>query len=125
MTDTTDALVERVRQLSETLHHWGAIDGGNDLAKAADTIAALKAENESLTKGDPFDHFRAVIAACGRRNEQKDARIAALQAGVKEAADQFAFYADQHRAKGTDDGNAKAATNQQWADRLRALGASR
>lgn len=33
---------------------------------------------------------------------------------------QFAFYADNHRAKGTPDGDAKAVTNQEFADRCAA-----
>jgi len=112
-----DALVERLRARADEQERCNSypVDRAMD-REAADTLAALKAEVEMLS---------GVLARHIIKRSEQAARIAALEAGVKEAGDQFAFYADQHRAKGTDDGNAKAATNQQWADRLRALGASR
>jgi|GEM_PF-4198080 len=52
------------------------------------------------------------------------ARIAELEAALQDAArvlhkagEQFTSYANQHAAKGTADGDQKAATNQQWAQR--------
>jgi len=45
---------------------------------------------------------------------------AALDAAVRalhKAGEQFAFYANQHAAKGTADEDKKAATSQQWAQR--------
>ena len=54
----------------------------------------------------------------------KDARIAELEAVLAttarvlhKAGEQFTAYANQHAAKGTADGDQKAATNQQWAQR--------
>lgn len=34
---------------------------------------------------------------------------------LNRAADQFAFYADEHAKKGTTEADNKAATNHQWA----------
>lgn len=53
--------------------------------------------------------------------EAKDAEIARLKRLVADADDQFAFYAENHRAKGTVDGLEKAATNQLLAYLARAL----
>lgn len=53
--------------------------------------------------------------------EAQDAEIARLRAFAADAGSQFAFYAENHRAKGTADGLEKAATNQLWADIARAL----
>jgi hypothetical protein len=57
-------------------------------------ITNLKAENARL---------REVLNAAAR--------------ALHKAGEQFAFYANQHAAKGTADGDKKAATNQQWAQR--------
>ncbi|MBC7168761.1 hypothetical protein [Phenylobacterium sp.] len=45
-------------------------------------------------------------------------RIEALEKELQAAAAQFRFYADSHAAKGTPDGDAKAKTNAEWAERL-------
>lgn len=39
-----------------------------------------------------------------------------LRRWVEGAIAQFGFYAQQHRAKGTDDGNAKALVNEGWVE---------
>lgn len=41
--------------------------------------------------------------------------LAAAQVQLEKAADQFAFYADEHAKKRTPDGDAKGAVNHQWA----------
>jgi hypothetical protein len=57
-------------------------------------ITNLKAENARL---------REVLNAAAR--------------ALHKAGEQFSFYANQHAAKRTADGDKKAATNQQWAQR--------
>ena len=53
--------------------------------------------------------------------EKENARLRevlnAAARALHKAGEQFAFYANQHAAKGTADGDKKAATNQQWAQR--------
>jgi hypothetical protein len=55
----------------------------------------------------------ALKAENARLRETADAAARALH----KAGEQFAFYANQHAVKGTADGDQKAATNQQWAQR--------
>ena len=57
-------------------------------------------------------------------HQKQAARIAELEAALAttarvlhKAGEQFTAYANQHAAKGTADGDQKAATNQQWAQR--------
>src|SRR5215207_5197982 len=45
------------------------------------------------------------------------AEITRLRTLLQMAGAQFRFYAEQHRAKGSPDGDAKAATNEEWATR--------
>ena len=61
----------------------------------------------------------AVKVAAARLDERGAARAALDSAArvLHKAGEQFAFYADQHAAKATSDGDQKAATNQQWAQR--------
>ena len=49
--------------------------------------------------------------------EKLRAALDAAARALHKAGEQFAFYANQHAAKGTADGDQKAATNQQWAQR--------
>jgi len=44
------------------------------------------------------------------------ARIKALEEVVGKCQTQFAWYASNHKAKGTPDGDSKAVTNQEFAD---------
>lgn len=73
---------------------WGAAEGWHQ---------QLAAE---ISRGQPWE--AAATPALDRAH-----------AALRAAADQFAFYADQHRAKGTPDGDQKAAVNEEWAARLR------
>lgn len=79
--------------------------------------------------GEPYCGFKIEpnsllphqIAALQSDLDATRARVRELEAGLVEAAEQFDFYARQHLAKGTDEAFAKAATNADWAERLRAL----
>ena len=44
-----------------------------------------------------------------------EAALENAQEHLRKAADQFAFYADEHAKKGTPEGDAKGATNMNWA----------
>ena len=61
------------------------------------------------------------LTALTERNKALEAEVARLRDWVELAGKQFAFYAENHLAKGTPDGNEKAATNQAWADVAAAL----
>jgi hypothetical protein len=57
---------------------------------------------------------------CNEAADEIEKLRAALDAAARalhKAGEKFAFYANQHAAKGTADGDQKAATNQQWAQR--------
>lgn len=60
--------------------------------------------------------LRLILSELSRLQAERD-RAVELCA---EAADQFRFYAESHAAKGTPDGDAKAATNLEWAERMEA-----
>jgi hypothetical protein len=83
---------------------------------------ALRAEVERLKAGgcardQSTTQFCAEAAALQAQNARlREATDAAARA-LHKAGEQFAFYANQHAAKGTADGDQKAATNQQWAQR--------
>lgn len=88
-------LAERDAALAEVLRQNSTIAGMNSMhAKLAEDFQATKAERDRLA-----------------------AEAERMREALESAARQFARYADQHRAEGTPDGNAKALTNEQWADR--------
>ena len=53
--------------------------------------------------------------------QQASAEKAILAIMVRKAIKQFEFYAEQHKAKGTEDADIKAKTNQDLADKMRRL----
>lgn len=55
-----------------------------------------------------------VAVSVGAIREALDT-IDAMRSALKKAGDQFAFYADEHAKKGTNEADAKAAVNHQWA----------
>ena len=92
----------------------------NALRSLADERDALRAENEVMQAAlrrinssiTPPGEI-ALQAENARLREAADAAARALH----KAGEQFACYANQHSAKGTTDGDQKAAINQQWAHR--------
>jgi hypothetical protein len=120
-------LVEALRLL-----HSGAawVDGETavTLEAAADEIERLRAEVASLRLTLGMRTFSADVpepigcpapGACVQVAEIERLR-AALDAATRmlhKAGEQFAFYATERAKKGTADGDTKAATNQQWAQR--------
>lgn len=69
----------------------------------------LVADYERDMISEPCDLAAAIDAELARPREA----LSVLRA----AGDQFAFYAKEHRAKGTPEADAKAATNEAWAQR--------
>jgi hypothetical protein len=58
-------------------------------------------------------------------DERLRARVAQLEGACKAAAEQFDFYAEQHRQKQTPDGDHKEKVNREFAAKMRqALGGS-
>jgi hypothetical protein len=64
------------------------------------------------------------VRSLAAERDARQARVAELEGALDaasrvlhKAGEQFTSYADQHAAKGTADGDLKAATNQQWAQR--------
>lgn len=72
-------------------------------AKSDAEIAAMEATVETL-----------------RAHQRTENALRVANAALIAAADQFAFYEQQHRAKGTADGEAKAAVNARMAEVCRA-----
>jgi hypothetical protein len=72
----------------------GSVQDSVLLLRVPELAAAMKAERDRL-----------------RGAQDAAARV------LHKAGEQFAFYANEHAKKGTPDGDVKAATNQQWAQR--------
>lgn len=70
-------------------------------------------------EGYPIVSHRAFVAALAPTAGSK--REAELEAALRTARDQFAFYAVQHRAKQTPEANGKALVNEQLRDDIDAL----
>lgn len=66
----------------------------NTYLRAADAVLSLTPD---AAKSDAVEALEAMVRQLGK------------------AADQFAYYADEHAKKRTKDGDAKGATNHQWA----------
>ena len=69
-------------------------------------------------------NFTTALRSLAAERDALQARVAELERALDAAArvlhkagEQFSAYANQHAAKGTADGDQKAATNQQWAQR--------
>ena len=84
----------------------------------------LKAEGALFNMERRIARHRRVLAKLYRKRHDRNAENAQLREATDAAAralhkagEQFAFYANQHAVKGTADGDKKAATNQQWAQR--------
>jgi chromosome segregation ATPase len=110
-------IVERLRDPSRGSPRWG-----DTMAEAADEIERLRAERDEAqaeaNAGRQAEHDADVErrAVESERDRLRDARDAAARA-LHKAGEQFAYYANEHAKKGTPDGDVKAATNQQWAQR--------
>jgi len=82
-------------------------------------IAGKDAEIERLTRS--YDTCLKCYEGAIHRYEQAEtaeARITDLQAALIIARDRFASYRDQHQAKGTDDGHAKALRNAEMVEMI-------
>jgi hypothetical protein len=92
-------------------------------AEAAAAIERLiQAENEKLraenAKLAASNHaYLSDYQEAADEIEKLRAALDAAARALHKAGEKFAFYANQHAAKGTADGDQKAATNQQWAQR--------
>jgi len=119
MTDTTDTSAEAVER---------AIAERETDADACDA-AALAVRHETDAEGlrERARHhrrhaamLRALLARAEKAEAERDRLAEAQDAAARvlhKAGEQFAFYANEHAKKGTPDGDVKAATNQQWAQR--------
>lgn len=87
---------------------------GRIYADGLDVIIAPKRRGHSVTMGGPVATAQNAGTAkeIARRCQAHEPMLEAL----KKAAAQFAFYGEQHRQKGTPDGDAKAATNVDFAE---------
>lgn len=128
-----EGAVEPVAFAGEVLEKIGALGRKPVIGKyqasnyvhLRDTIAALdardlRAEADTivwLCWWRVIDHNREEFLVANTK-EDAQARIAALAGEARAAAAQFRFYAESHAAKGTPDGDAKARTNIEWAERL-------
>lgn len=72
------------------------------------------AKSRSVTLYD--DHPDVIIAALLKALEDGREREERLERALRKARGQFYFYADVHSNKGTPDGDAKAATNLEFAN---------
>lgn len=71
-----------------------------------------------LDEGGPdFDAVQGAIVAVSA-TAQLERNLARAVEMLEDCRTQFKFYADQHRAKGTDDGDRKAATNMEMGGRI-------
>ena len=93
---------------------------GIDAQSLADAILAAgyskrtpggEASMLEVAKANGFDSITDAIAQAVAARRPANASEVALG----KAADQFAFYADEHAKKGTPEADAKAATNMGWA----------
>lgn len=130
MTAQSDTAAEALR-----LAEWHASEAGKYRAcgmphpaekshASAATLRALAAENAALRRDVADEMARAKSQrtdadAALARAEAAEARVRVLEEALLAAAGQFAFYAESHRQKQTQDGDAKAATNYEWALRCR------
>jgi hypothetical protein len=87
------------------------------LREAAD--AAAKATEAYEERREALAEILKTVEAEGGSDTMKNTKHAldAAARALHKAGEQFVSYADQHAAKGTADGDHKAATNQQWAER--------
>lgn len=131
--EASQGAVEPVAFAGEVLEKIGALGRKPVIGKyqasnyvhLRDTIAALdardlRAEADTivwLCWWRVIDHNREEFLVANTK-EDAQARIAALAGEARAAAAQFRFYAESHAAKGTPDGDAKARTNIEWAERL-------
>ena len=82
-------------------YHCGFIATNDEEAK----------EHFGRNEGDQPSCLQAAEAALAEAREAASNACAQLD----KAADQFAFYADEHAKKGTKDGDTKGMVNHQWA----------
>ena len=82
------------------------------------TVVLCETGFEKVVALEGPDPKLAIMAEYVRVIDMLDVEI--MLAALIAARDQFNFYAEQHEAKDTDDGRAKAATNREMAARMQA-----
>ncbi len=87
-----------------------------ELVARIENAAKTSNPEQEETRREALAEILRTVAADDTIKNTKHALDAAARA-LHKAGEQFVSYADQHAAKGTADGDHKAATNQQWAER--------
>lgn len=108
---------EELKALAQRLRNVGDIGvGGSETwtacNTAADVLIALEIKREGM---------REVLATNADKGHQLYLRLSVAEGAMRLAALWFRQYETQHRAKGTEDGNDKAARNADRAQHLEAV----
>lgn len=92
-----------------------AVTVGDGLSVYGTSEAIHRAQNYILLDSTHPVEKEDVRRSLARDLQAAEAKIETMRTALVRARDQFRFYAEQHRAKGTEDGDTKAITNDAMA----------
>ncbi len=108
--DAADWMYDAAEQLEERNHHRAA----HRIRRSISTEQQRRRDREREQRSETANLLAEIMPVFISRK-----RLATMEEALANAEKQFIFYAEQHEAKGTEDGASKAVVNRQMAEQMR------